>query len=96
MVAPLPVAILLLKERHAAFGKRLQQTLSNPALRLGAGQQGEDGHARLLDIARQAVGAHEIIRGNVLQLEFMRDERLELPAINIPAGYRGLAFCRVS
>lgn len=52
-------------------------------------------HARLLNIAEQAVGAHEIIRGNVMQLEFMRDEQLDLPVLNSPAGYQGLAFCRV-
>ncbi|WPC04701.1 hypothetical protein SBP02_18390 [Pseudomonas benzenivorans] len=83
------------KERHAGFGQRLQQSLNNPALRLMAGQQGEANHARLLSIAEQAVGAHEIIRGNVMQLEFMRDEQLDLPILNSPAGYQGLAFCRV-
>ncbi|MBG5721777.1 hypothetical protein I5E67_31715 [Pseudomonas aeruginosa] len=83
------------KERHAGFGRQLQQSLSNPALRLRAGRQGETNHARLLNIAEQAVGAHEIIRGNVMQLEFMRDEQLDLPVLNSPAGYQGLAFCRV-
>lgn len=84
------------KDRHAAFGKRLQQTLQNPGRRLEAGPQADASHAQLLTIAQQSVGAHEIIRGNVLQLEFLRDEGLELPRIMVPEGYQGLVLCQVA
>lgn len=84
------------KDKHAAFGKRLQQTLQNPGRRLEAGLQADASHAQLLTIAQQSVGAHEIIRGNVLQLEFLRDEGLELPRITVPEGYQGLVLCSVN
>ncbi|RRW39157.1 hypothetical protein EGJ52_24935 [Pseudomonas luteola] len=83
------------KALHGDFGRQLQQHLADPSSLVRSGDNHE-GYSRLLGMARQAVGAHEIIHGNMLQLEFMRDERLELPAINAPVGYQGLAFCRVS
>lgn len=82
------------KNQHGDFGRQLQQSLADPSALIRSGQERE-GHAHLVGMARQAVGAHEIIRGNVLQLEFMRDENLALPTVTAPVGYQGLAFCRV-
>ncbi|WP_240112412.1 hypothetical protein [Pseudomonas aeruginosa] len=84
-----------LKSEHAKFGKRLTEVVSDPLRRLSGGQETIKAGAILQQIGQQAVQAHQILRGNVLQLEFMREHRL-LPSHERDAackGHSGLLVC---
>lgn len=66
--------------------------------RLRVGETGAQSQPLLLGMPRQAVGVQEILAGNLLQLECMRDHRLQLPAMEtaLPPDHKGLVMYRVA
>lgn len=88
---------LQLKQEHASFGKSLQAHLSDPLHRLKAEQAGAKRQPLLLSVAQQAIGVHEILSGNVLQLECVHRHRLHMPLQHdVPVGHQGLVMYRVT
>jgi Tfp pilus assembly protein PilN len=72
------------KARHQAFGKDFLEVRRDPYRKLESEPAHVDPEAILKEIGQQSAGAHEIIKGRVLQLEYMVENKLDLndlPAI---------------
>lgn len=84
-----------LKSEHTLLGKRLTETLGDPIRRLSAGKDTDSASSIMQKLAQQAAQADQILRGNVLQLNFMQEHDL-LPTHErnaTPKGHSGLLIC---
>jgi hypothetical protein len=82
--AALDVAQKLTTE-HAEFGKTLTAILSDPLRRFVSGTYDQEASANLIGLADQAAQVHQVLKGNVLQLDFMNENKLlpsDLPSAN--------------
>ncbi|WP_429089354.1 hypothetical protein [Aeromonas veronii] len=70
------------KLKHQAFGHEFLAIRRDPLRKLSNVRA--QGHAEplLVQLGQQCAGAHEIIKGNALQLEFMRDNILKIDDIS--------------
>ncbi|WP_309675665.1 hypothetical protein [Pseudomonas sp.] len=73
--AALGVAQKLTTE-HAEFGKTLTAILSDPLRRFVPGNYDQESGANLIGLADQAAQVHQVLKGNVLQLDFMHENKL--------------------
>jgi len=74
-----------LKAQHQAFGRDFLEVRRDPLRKLTSEHVHADSEAILKEIGQQSAGAHEIIKGRVLQLDYMVENRLTLndfPAIS--------------
>lgn len=85
-----------LKSEHTSLGQLLQARLSDPLHRMGVGAIGTQNQPLLLSMARHAVGVQEILSGNLLQLDYMREHRLQLPQAAPVTDHKGLVMYRVA
>lgn len=77
-------AAVRLRSEHADFGKELANLLAAPLQRFVPGNyEGGDALARF---GQQAAQTHQILKGNTLQLEFMRDNNIEASQEVAPIG----------
>jgi len=74
--------------QHALFGKNVLAQLQDTHHRVLNNDQSGQRFAALKGIAAQASQAHEILRGNTLQLELIKDEQLVLPPVPKASGNR--------
>lgn len=84
-----------LKIEHANFGKRLTEMLGDPFCRLCIGKESSEASTIIQKLGQQAVQAHQILRGNVLQLDFMHKHKLLSTHEHKAAikGHTGLLIC---
>lgn len=76
-----PLAVQRSKDftiEHARFGSSLHGGLADPITKLAF----EKSHVLLMEISRQAVGVHEILKGQVQQLEFVSQSGISLSSID--------------
>lgn len=81
----LPEALHRIREfklEHAAFGKDYQARRSDPMARLQAGTDALVTDDTLNAVAREIASVHDIVRGQVLQLEFVESEKLDILEID--------------
>jgi len=74
-----------LKAQHQVFGRDFLKVRRDPLRKLTSERVHADSEAILKEIGQQSAGAHEIIKGRVLQLDYMVENRLTLndfPAIS--------------
>lgn len=84
-----------LKIEHAKFGKSLTEMLGDPFFRLCIGKESSEASTIIQKLGQQAVQAHQILRGNVLQLDFMHKHKLLSTHEHKAAikGHTGLLIC---
>lgn len=84
-----------LKLEHAQFGKQLSEVLGSPIRRFSAGKDTDRASIIMQQLGQQTAQAHQILRGNVLQLDFMREYKL--PSAHERGektkGHSGLLIC---
>ncbi|VVN00186.1 hypothetical protein PS684_02668 [Pseudomonas fluorescens] len=61
---------------HAEFGKTLTAILSDPLRRFVPGNYDQQASASVIGLANQATQVHQVLKGNVLQLDFMHENKL--------------------
>jgi len=66
------------KLEHQAFGRDFIEVRSNPLRKLANERAQSYAEPLLTRLGRQCAGAHEIIKGKALQLEFMKDSGLKV------------------
>lgn len=90
--------VATLKSDHAQIGQQLQSSLSNPLNRLKDGANATQAQNLLLGLAQQAVGAHEIFSGQILQLECIKENQWNLRTLEkeLATNDRDMLLCRVT
>ena len=85
------------KSDHADLGKEFISIRSDSIRRIQAGRNAFRSDATLNMLGMQMVGAHEIIKGNELQLNYTIENNVEIPRINnISSRNSGYVLCLVN
>lgn len=84
------------KTLHGDFGKRYQDVRKDHMRALQAGGRGGHADVVLGQLTQQMVGAHEIVRGQLIQLEFLASKRLPLPTTEHDGSAPAYSVCVIS
>jgi hypothetical protein len=75
--------IIRFRSEHAELGRRLEAIISDPLRQFALPETpGKEAVLAIRQLGREAVHAHEIIRGNALQLEWTANQKNPLPNVD--------------
>ncbi len=68
------------KSEHSKIGKQYQAARNDHIRRISSGQKSLQASPLLTELSQQMVGVHEIINGQKLQMEFIHNNDIKIPA----------------